>query len=143
MTQHMRGRFEAISASATSFVGPGFPSRGGIERKNIEAGAMDKAPVAEADKLTSAEEVVENPFPPNYLESSALIGFGRETRSTESGHVSPQVMYYDTWRDITPSVDSHTNSWHFVADGMIPQPESGSKSQGCGAHSCSECCLGL
>ena len=85
----MRGRFEAISASATSFVGPGISSPGGIERENTEAGAMDKAPVAEADKLTSAEEVVGNPFSPHYLETSALIGFGRETRSIELRALMP------------------------------------------------------
>ena len=103
---------------------------------------MDKAPVTEADKLTSAEEVVGNPFPPHYLESSALIGFGRETRSIVLNHVSPQVTYDVTWQDITPGVDAHANSWHFVADRVLPQHESGSKSQRCGAHSCPECCLG-
>ena len=93
MPKYMRGRFEAISASATSLVGPGFPSPGGTERENTEAGAMDEAPVAEADKLTSSEKVVGNPFPPHYLESSALIGFGRETRSIVLGHVRPQLTY--------------------------------------------------
>ena len=79
---------------------------------------MDKAPVAEADKLTSAEEVVGNPFPPHYLESSALIGFGREMRSIVLSHVRPQLTYY-----VTRHVDAHANSWYFVADRVPPQPE--------------------
>ena len=73
IAQHMRGHFEAIPASTTSFVGLSFSSPSAVEREITEAGIMDEAPVAEANKLASVEEMVRDPFPPHYLETLALV----------------------------------------------------------------------
>lgn len=58
VVDHMRERLGLISASATFLIRLRQPPKCAVEGQNIETGAMDEAPVAEAGITTAPEKVI-------------------------------------------------------------------------------------
>lgn len=80
IVQEVCGCFVNIAASAAPRISIRLPCHACIQRKNVQPGAINKAPVAGAGIPPGAEKVFRNRLPPHNLGDLALVWYLTNSR---------------------------------------------------------------